>query len=332
MQKQKMWTFMIKLGSNMWAKKDGDRPYFTEHEFCYHDEVLCDKRVWRKITDFLPSCGINTVLIDVGEGIKLDSHPELANPGSWEKAEVIEELNRLRSMGITPIPKLNFSCAHNAWLKDYCYMVGSELYSKVCKEVLLEVMEIFDYPEFFHLGLEEETYDNQKYSPVATVRKPQKMVKDARALIDTCLEKGVRPWIWLDSSCIRGYGGEEAFLANIPKETLISCWHYGLCYHKTLPENVELYKKLGEWGYEQIPTCSTWEFYINARQTMRWCKEFVKPESIKGYLMAPWIFTIPDNYYGLKDAAYLFGQAKKLIYPDALPLVTHDVLGKESDE
>ena len=59
---------------------------------------------------------------------------------------------------------------------------------------------------------------------------------------------------------------------------------------------------------------------------MRWCKEFVKPESIKGYMMAPWIFTIPDNYYGLKDAAYLFGQAKKLIYPDELPLVTHNVL------
>ena len=325
MQKDMMWTFMIKLGSNMWQKKDSPRPYYTEPEFRYHDEVLCDKEIWRKVTDFLPGCGINTVLIDVGEGVKLDSHPELANPGSWEKSEVVTELERLRGMGITPIPKLNFSCAHNAWLKDYCYMVGTETYNRVCREVLEEVMELFGYPEFFHLGLEEETYANQNYSVVATVRRPSKKIADAQDLFQTCLKHGVRPWMWVDIESIQGLGGEQAFVENIPRDVLISNWYYGQVYRSQLDESVLLYNKLDEWGYEQIPTTSTWEYYLNARQTMNYCRDTVSPESIRGYLMAPWIFTIPDNYFGLLDAAWLFGCAKKRNYPEEKPFLTHKI-------
>lgn len=325
MQKDMMWTFMIKLGSNMWQKKDSPRPYYTEPEFRYHDEVLCDKEIWRKVTDFLPGCGINTVLIDVGEGVKLDSHPELANPGSWEKSEVAIELERLRGMGITPIPKLNFSCAHNAWLKDYCYMVGTETYNRVCREVLEEVMELFGYPEFFHLGLEEETYANQKYSVVATVRRPSKKIADAQDLFQTCLKHGVRPWMWVDIESIQGLGGEQAFVENIPRDVLISNWYYGQVYRSQLDESVLLYNKLDEWGYEQIPTTSTWEYYLNARQTMNYCRDTVNPESIRGYLMAPWIFTIPDNYFGLLDAAWLFGCAKARNYPEEKPFLTYKI-------
>lgn len=325
MQTDKMWTFMIKLGSNMWQKKDSPRPYYTEPEFCYHQEVLCNKETWRKVTDFLPECGINTVLIDVGEGVKLDSHPELANSGSWEKAELSAELDRLRGMGITPIPKLNFSCAHNAWLQDYCYMVGTEIYNRVCREVLEEVMELFGYPEFFHLGLEEETYANQKYSVVATVRRPSKMISDAQDLFQTCLKHDVRPWMWVDLDTIRGFGGEQAFLENIPRDVLMSNWYYGQVYRSQIEESVLLYNKLADWGYEQIPTTSTWEYYLNARQTMHYCRDTVDSKSIKGYLMAPWIFTIPDNYYGLLDAAWLFGCAKARNYPEERPFVTHKI-------
>ena len=325
MQKDMMWTFMIKLGSNMWQKKDSPRPYYTEPEFCYHKEVLCDKEIWRKVTDFLPGCGINTVLIDVGEGVKLDSHPELANPGSWEKSEVAAELERLRGMGITPIPKLNFSCAHNAWLQDYCYMVGTETYNRVCREVLEEVMELFGYPEFFHLGLEEETYANQKYSVVATVRRPSKKIEDAQDLFQTCLKHGVRPWMWVDTDTIEGLGGEQAFRENIPRDVLISNWYYGQVYRSQMDEGVLLYNKLDEWGYEQIPTTSTWEYYLNARQTMNYCRDTLNAERLRGYLMAPWIFTIPDNYFGLLDAAWLFGNAKKLHYPNEKPFLTYKI-------
>lgn len=322
-----MWTFMIKLGSNMWAKKGSKRPYFTEAEFRYHEEVFCDRRIWKKVIDVLPSYGFNTVLIDVGEAIKLDSHPELAIPGCWEKEEFRAELNRIRKLGLTPIPKLNFSAAHNAWMQDYSYMVGSELYYKVCEEILLEVMELFDYPKFFHLGLDEEFLAAQKHNPVRTIRAPYKFVEDSNRLFQLCLEHGVRPAIWLGGQSLPAWGGEEHLLDNIPKEVLIACCFYGFFYGTEPEENgAPYFKRLEEKGYELWPCGSQWMAVQNMRQMMRWCKDNLRPETIKGYLMAPWLHTIPEFYHGLLFGAQLFGYAKELSYPDELPLVQHPEL------
>ena len=158
MTSKKMWAVLLHLGSNMWCKEGYEGEYDYEKPY-YMDSLRCDMEIWRKVTDFLPSCGINTLVIDMGEAVILDSHPELAVKGSLTKAEFKEELNRLRALGLTVLPKFNFSCAHNAWLKDYAYMVGTETYYRVCEDVLRETIELFDKPEFFHLGLEEVPAD-----------------------------------------------------------------------------------------------------------------------------------------------------------------------------
>jgi len=124
MKENMMWAMLLHLGSNMWSKQ-GERERFAQDTLPYHETMHCDRQVWREITEYLPSRGINTLLINIGEGVKLDSHPEIAVPGAWTKAELKEELSRLREMGITPLPKFNFSCAHNAWMKDYGFAVNT---------------------------------------------------------------------------------------------------------------------------------------------------------------------------------------------------------------
>ena len=151
-----MWAILLKIGVNTNAKPGDCRPYDMEDEYRYHEELFFDKEVWHKVTEYLPTQGINTVVIDINEGVKLDSHPELAVPGSLEKAEFIEELKRLRSLGLTPIPKFNFSSAHNAWLQTYAYQVGMPIYRQVCEDIVRETIEIFEYPAFFHLGFNSE--------------------------------------------------------------------------------------------------------------------------------------------------------------------------------
>lgn len=311
-----MWAYMIQLGSNMWGKPGEKRPYPVEWEEEYHEDMVTSKEVWRKVTDFLPKCGINTLLIDIGEGVKFDSHPELAIPGSWEKQELEEELLRLRGIGITPIPKLNFSCGHNAWLGEYAQMIGTDTYYHVCEELIQEVIELFDKPEFFHLGLDEETIQNQPYVPFATVRAPYKQIEDAVSLFQFCLDRGVRPWMWIDAHAVQSFGGEEEFCAKVPKEVLISNWYYFNPYTTTHPEKIKLYNKLAEWGYEQVPTSSTCSRALNSRQTMRYCKETVKENSIRGFMTAAWILTDEESYYGLLNDAWRFGCAKKTIYGD----------------
>ena len=53
---------------------------------------------------------------------------------------------------------------------------------------------------------------------------------------------------------------------------------------------------------------------LNDKQTMRFCKQHVDPDSIRGFMTAPWLFTVPNKYYGLLNDAFVFGNAKKDIF------------------
>ena len=77
--------------------------------------------------------GMNMLVIDLGDGIRYESHPEIAVQGAWPPARLREELARLRALGLEPIPKLNFSTAHDAWLHDYSRMVSTPAYYKVSR-------------------------------------------------------------------------------------------------------------------------------------------------------------------------------------------------------
>jgi len=55
---------------------------------------------------------MNMVIIDLGEFPVYPSHPELALPGSRSPDWIRGEVRRLKSLGLEPIPKLNFSAAH----------------------------------------------------------------------------------------------------------------------------------------------------------------------------------------------------------------------------
>lgn len=308
-----IWGFLIHLGSNMWAKK-GTTWHRNIHpeDFGYKDKMFCDMSVWRKVTDFLPSCGINTLVIDIGEGLRLDSHPEIATEGALTKSEFRAELARLRSIGLNPIPKYNFSCRHNAWMGEYAYMVGTKAYYDFCKDIIEETIDIFDTPDLFHLGLGEELPTAEHM--VNVCRSAEKKAEDALYLFDICKKCGVRPWIWLD---VETFGGFDAFEEKIPKDTLISTWYYGAIHDKAslsdpqYPKeafyNIELQRR----GYEQVPACSTWDWHCNAKDTMNFCKKHVPEGSVVGFMTAPWLLTTESRLYGLYNDAYTFYWARK---------------------
>ena len=143
------WAVLLHLGRNMW----GDLRAQKEMHF--------DRDLWNKAVDKCAECGVDTIILDVGEGVRYKSHPEIGIPGSWEPEEITAEVRRLRDMGIALVPKLNFSAAHDIWLKDYSRMLSTPIYYQVCKDLIDEVCELFDRPRFFHLGMDEETSEHQ---------------------------------------------------------------------------------------------------------------------------------------------------------------------------
>lgn len=310
----KIWSFLIHLGSNMWAKKGTTwGRNIQKEDFGYKESMFCDEEVWIKVTDFLPSCGINTLVIDIGEGVLLDSHPEIATKGAWTKDKLRSELKRLRSIGLTPIPKFNFSCRHNAWMGEWAFRVGTPEYYKFCRDIIEETIELFDSPTLFHLGLEEEVPTNEH--EINVCRSPKKKIEDANYLYNILRAKGVRPWIWLDMDNVKSW---DQFEEVTPKDILISPFFYGAIHDrgdvKDVPERAYYYKELDDRGYQQVPTSSTWSWHCNSKDTMNYCKKYCTNGTIAGFMTAPWMLTTPSRLYALYNDAYTFWWARKDIF------------------
>ena len=310
--KEKMWAYFIHLSDNMWMDTWIDKSIAP-----FYEELSVDENVWRKVLEFLPSQGFNTVLIDVGDAMQYERHPEISVKGAWSKDKLRKELNYIRSLGMTPIPKLNFSACHDAWLKEYSRMLSTPIYYQVCKDLIEEVVEVFDNPEYFHLGMDEEISDYQRAMKFSCVRNGELWWHDVYYLFDVCEKLGTRPWVWSDY-CWRN---RELFLEKMPKSALLSNYWYNRM--KKNPDGtykevaVETYRILEQNGYDQVPTCSSIEGdYFSAERTMELGKEIIAPERLVGYMTAPWHCTRTRDYYYLLHDAYQFGIGKKLLYPE----------------
>lgn len=317
-KKPEMIAFLMHLGTNNWRKEGYyERSYPEVEDFLFREELNCDKETWDKVTEFLPQCGINTLVIDVADGMLYDRHPEISVKGAWTKDEMKKELDRLRAMGITPIPKCNFSCCHSAWMKDYAYMVGTDKYCEFCKDIIEEVIEVFDTPEFFHLGLEEEDATSQSGQIVSIIRDFGKKIEDANFLFDVCRSKGVRPWIWVDEKTVESFGGDQVFEKYIGKDVLLSNFWYGwLRFHSEMVEQsfAKYCLKFDEWGYEQVPTGSTWNWHLANKDNIRFAKNYLNPDKIKGFMSASWMLTTKRKLYALLNDAANLGYAVEDIY------------------
>ena len=187
----KMWAYLIHLSTNMWGDPGSHfklKPYYPE----FHT----DEAVWRKVIDFLPEQGFNMLLIDVGDAVQYATHPEIAVRGAWSREKLKSELDYIRSKGLTPIPKLNFSACHDAWLGEYGYMICTKKYYQVCADLIGEIAELFDNPAYLHLGLDEEGLECQKDYSVCHIRIGEQWWHDAFFLFDECAKHGMRPWVW----------------------------------------------------------------------------------------------------------------------------------------
>ena len=305
------------MGTNMWSDQPVDAwgPFKGEdlQLICKADHLRFDEDVWRRITEHMAKSGMNLILIDLGEAIRYASHPELAVEGSWEIDRFRAELARLRKMGLEPIPKLNFSTAHDTWLKDYSRMISTPTYYKVCADLVREVIDIFDKPRFFHLGYDEETHGHQRKYLYSVVRQGDLWWHDFLFFVKTVESAGVRPWIWSDFY----WHHPEEFMSRMPKSVLQSNWYYGADFDVAkMPESrrpyVQTYVDLAKAGFDQVPTGANWSNDTNFGDTVKFCRANCPAEHLKGFMMASWQRTIPEEQEkGLAAIAQLSAEVKK---------------------
>jgi hypothetical protein len=249
----------------------------------------------------------------VGAAAPSTSHPAIAVVVALTFPQLHDELSRLRDLGLEPIPKLNFSTAHDVWLKEYSRMVSTSAYYNVCRDLIAETAELFDAPRFFHLGMDEETSAHQAQYAYAVMRQHELWWHDLFILADAVEAAGARPWIWSDYI----WHHEEEFLQKMPQKILQSNWYYGNRF-KDFPSGdlqkiyVNSYNILDQHQYDQIPTGSNWNNDINFGDTVKYCIKNIAADRLLGFLMAPWARTQEAVRTNHIEALEQVRQAKKL--------------------
>jgi hypothetical protein len=284
-----LWGNLLHLSFNMWEDRDDTQVQWRT----YRDELQLDKPLWDDLTARMAEAGMNLLVLDLGDAVAYQSHPEIAVRQAWSPAQLRDELGRLRGLGLEPIPKLNFASTHDAWLKEYGRMVSTPRYYEVCADLIEEVCALFDRPRFFHLGMDEETCQHQRYYAYLVVRQHELYWHDFHYLCDQVERHGVRPWIWSD--CI--WHRAPTFVEQVSSAVLQSNWYYGLdfpdpCSGEPDREGKvgmpDAYVTLDQYGYDQIPTASNHSTPHNFGRTVEWCRQHLAPERLLGFLTAPW--------------------------------------------
>ncbi len=297
-----VWGILLHLGHNMW----GDRPGTYRGAV---DHLTFEEDLWDKLTEKASELGLNMVVIDLGEGIQYKSHPEIAIKGAWSVEKLRGDLDRLRKLGLEPIPKLNFSSSHDLWLGQYSRMVSTPTYYQVCSDLVKEVVEIFDHPRFFHLGYDEEAYIHQDIMDLeyVLIRKGELWKHDFLFFVDQCEKLDVRPWIWADYAW-----DHKDFLEWAPKSIVMSNWYYEDDFDPKNNPTIQCYLDIDAAGYDQILTGSDiWEHVENFEKTVKFGRENLSKERVLGYLMAPWRFTESEYQELNMRSLNLIGEAIK---------------------
>lgn len=303
----KNYMFQMCLGENT---NDDSETRVNVYGRKFETKLNTDKAVWDEIAQKAVEYGFNAVLIDVADGVKYKSHPEIAVEGAWEVNELREALDELRKMGLTPYPKLNFSTAHDAWLKVYSRMVSTKKYYEVARDLIHEVIDIFDTPEMFNLGLDDENSKSQVRYDYACFRQYELYWHDYKFFLDCVREKGVRPWVNVDSYVL----DKEKFIEHTDKDVVISIVYNGTFYedaNRTLPKptndpknpgydlytRLKSYTELPELGYDIIPTNSQLVKRFGVGLTVKYANENLNADKVKSILVAPPYTTVLANKY-----------------------------------
>jgi hypothetical protein len=232
------------------------------------------------------------LVLDLGDGVRYRSHPEIAVENAWSVEKLKDELIKLRDLGLEPVPKMNFSTWHDAWLGKYQKMVSSDTYYTVCSDLIAEVCEIFDKPRLFHLGMDEEYEaelelgEMEKHYKYQFTRKPNMYWHDLYFFLGQVEKAGSRPWTFFDE---RNPGGAEAIYRKFPKSVVLSAWHYGKISQFVRNEyKTRAFHEMSDLRFDQIPSGSNISSVENFDVLVDYCLTHLDPEYLLGFMMAPW--------------------------------------------
>ena len=284
------WAMLVHFMTN-WSYEEGNTIGGNNPEKVWTSpaspKMRFDYKVYREYLEDMKKCGVNTLIIDVGDALIYKSHPEIAVEGAFTYEEMERELDYMASMGFELIPKLNFSTAHDVWMKEYSRMVSTPKYYEVVRDLINEVSELFK-PKFFHIGMDEETYDNQKTYDFAVVRQNDLWWHDFYYIVD-CVEKnGARAMMWSDYARHK----PDEFVAKCPKSVVQNVWYYFTKYGDGIEEKYRIrvmpLSLFEEAGFDQMPAGSIEYEQDCLPKLVDYSLDVISNEHLIGFMQTTW--------------------------------------------
>lgn len=285
-----MWSHLVHLGWNCWNDMSIHRGRENRSTPCGSHTLLFDRPLWDAHMQELRDIGINTLIVDVADAMRFESHPEIAIDDSWTHYEMKKEVEKLKAMGFEVIPKLNFSAGHDVWLKDYSHMLCTDIYRQVCRDLIDEVCEVFK-PNHFHLGMDEETAVNQRNQDYVVIRRGDFWWRDFYHLVDSVERNNATAWIWSD----RVLDYEEEFFAKMPTSVVQNNWYYWGCFKEGDPEfnekrqqHINTFYRMDKLGMKQVPAGSIFFTDDNFEKLTKFALENISRENLMGMMQTVW--------------------------------------------
>ena len=307
-----LWATLVHIGTNLWHEEGNTR---CDCSTLYHTpaspHLRFDKDVYYRYVDEMKAAGLNCIIIDLADAMIFDSHPELAIEGSFTKEQMRAELDRLNELGFEVVPKLNFSATHDTWLKEYSRMLSTEIYYKVCKDLIDEVCELFE-PRYFHIGFDEEGLEHQAKYDYIVIRNNDLWWHDLCYLAKCVEENGARAMVWADYARER----PDEFVEKLPKSVIPVNWYYFVDYGEDISEKMRIrvapFDILEAHGFDQMPAGSVEYFKENMELLVKYCKNSISKEQLLGFIQTTWTSVEPENEAKLSKGTDALRIAKEL--------------------
>lgn len=329
---KRMWATLAHLTMNMWGSKD--------------NEMYWDDNTWDALIEECVAYRVDTIVLDIGDGLQYQSHPEISVSGAWSHEKMRREIEKCKAKGITILPKLNFSAVHDQWLGEYHHMLSTNTYYKVCKDLIREVSVLFAYPKYFHIGMDEEDYSHAITEELVLYRQNDLLFRDYRFLCDCVKENGAIPWVWHDSLFFNPKKFREYFT---PDEIIISPWHYyafrqehltpitkydfiyeyytkgefakmNLQYVEEDPFFVTFCQQAipnAEYGYRYVPCASNiFKCEWNHQDLVEYFEKNAPEGCILGFMTAPWCVPKEQKLDAYRASFQSLDEARRRFYPE----------------
>ncbi len=233
--------------------------------------------------DLLPlmaSHGMNTLIVDVEDGVQYKSHPEMTRHYSVPIEQMRTLAEGARGFGIDVIPKLNFSKSgqhlHDMWMRPHWehvhWLKRMDEYYAAARDVIAELTEIMQPARFFHIGMDE---DHSR-----SVAQYVDAMETLRALV---VQQGLRPVVWNDSchfavTKAAQVHAEKCAAAeqHISKDIVHVLWDYGEAHPNVV-------KRVHDRGFE------VWAAPGRSAEIVAAWRKAIEQNGGSGLIMTRWI-------------------------------------------